>query len=65
MPGSRLPDASRSAPQYPPQTKAVPSIPRAYEDVANNGVALASAEDAVVWLAARFACEEVDETGCG
>ena len=47
------------------QTKAATSFSRVYKDAANNGVALASAEDAVTWLAARFGCEEVDETGCG
>ena len=41
------------------------TIPRAYEDTANNGVAVASAEDTITWLTARFAGEEVEETGCG
>ena len=37
---SCAPAASCPAPQYPPQTKAVPSIPRAYENAANGEVAL-------------------------
>lgn len=51
------------------QTTLAQPVPRSFrrvcEDAANNGVALAAAEDITTWLAARFAGEEVDETGCG
>ena len=51
------------------QTTLAQPVPRTFrsvcEDTANNGVALASAEDTITWLTARFAGEEMEETGCG
>ena len=51
--------------QISPQTKAVPSVPRAYEDAANGGVAPAASQDIAARPTAGFGGEEVDETGCG
>ena len=41
------------------------TLRRVCEDATTSGVAPASAEDTITWLTARFAGEEVEETGCG
>lgn len=42
-----------------------PTLRKVYEGASHGGVAIAAANDITTWLAARFAGEEVEETGCG
>ena len=42
-----------------------PTLRKTYEGATHGGVATAAADDIATWLAARFAGEEVEETGCG
>ena len=42
-----------------------PTLRKVYEGASHGGVAIAAADDITTWLTARFASEEVAETGCG
>ena len=42
-----------------------PTLRKVYEGASHGGVAIAAADDITTWLTARFAGEEMDETGCG
>lgn len=42
-----------------------PTLRKTYEGATHGGVATAAADDITTWLTARFAGEEMNETGCG
>ena len=51
--------------QITPLPNQGPTLRKVYEGATHGGVAAAAADDITTWLAARFAGEEVEETGCG
>ena len=51
--------------QITPLPNQGPTLRKVYEGATHSGVATAAADDITTWLAARFAGEEVEETGCG
>ena len=51
--------------QITPLPNQGPTLRKVYEGATHGGVATAAAPDIATWLAARFAGEEVEETGCG
>ena len=51
--------------QITPLPNQGPTLRKVYEGATHGGVATAAADDITTWLAARFAGEEVEETGCG
>lgn len=51
--------------QITPLPNQGPTLRKVYEGATHGGVATAAADDITTWLAARFAGEEPEETGCG